>query len=190
MSDAIAVSGEDEPAWVSEVFGFWFSELAEADWFRKSDAVDALIRERFLGLHGALLAGGVADAAPRVTRAAIIVFDQFSRNMFRGTARAFAADPLALQLARSAVAKGVDAGVTKNERLFLYMPFEHSENAADQALSVDLIATLDSAELMRYAIAHRDIITRFGRFPHRNAMLGRISTPEELEFLTQPGSAF
>ncbi len=182
----------DEPAWVSDVLRFWFGELAEAEWFRKSDATDALIRQRFMGLHEKLLADGEAspEAGARTLLAAIIVLDQFSRNMFRGTARAFAADPYALHMARAAVAKGLDQDRSKTERLFMYLPFEHSEDFADQEISVALMAKLEDEELLGYATAHRDIIKRFGRFPHRNALLGRQSTEEEIEFLKQPGSSF
>jgi uncharacterized protein (DUF924 family) len=173
------------------VLDFWFSEIPEADWFRKNDALDAVIRERFLLLHEELvMRGGKLDAAPRETLATIIVLDQFSRNMFRGTAKAFATDALALKLACGVVDGGLDAGFSKNERLFVYLPFEHSEQLSDQQRSVTLFRALQDEELLKYAIAHHDIIARFGRFPHRNGILGRTSTPEEIEFLQQPGSAF
>jgi uncharacterized protein (DUF924 family) len=181
-----------EPGWVTDVLNFWFSELTKDDWFRKSDVVDGTIRKRFLALHEGLVAtGGVADgAAPREILAAIIVFDQFSRNLFRGEARAFAADALALGLARAAVDRGIDASMTGDERLFLYMPFEHSEDIADQEKSVELTLKLGDEGLLHYATAHRNIISRFGRFPHRNAVLGRPSTDDEIEFLKQAGSPF
>lgn len=185
-------SDRNKPKWVDEVLDFWFSESTAEDWFRKDDALDDLMRRRFLALHQALMQEPVmADGTnPRVILAKIIVFDQFSRNMFRGTPRAFASDTLALTLARSAVNHGLDRDMTKDERLFLYLPFEHNENIDDQRLSVALIEKLGDAELTHYAVAHRDIINRFGRFPHRNAILGRVSTGEEVEFLTQPGSSF
>jgi uncharacterized protein (DUF924 family) len=181
-----------EPGWVADVLNFWFSELTKDDWFRKSDVVDGTIRKRFLALHEGLVAtGGVADgAAPREILAAIIVFDQFSRNLFRGEARAFAADALALGLARAAVDRGIDASMTGDERLFLYMPFEHSEDIADQEKSVELTLKLGDEGLLHYATAHRNFISRFGRFPHRNAALGRPSTDDEIEFLKQAGSPF
>jgi uncharacterized protein (DUF924 family) len=122
--------------------------------------------------------------------ATLIVLDQFSRNMFRGSAKAFAADGSALALPRAAVDAGLDRQLDTEARLFIYLPFEHSEDLRDQTRSVELIAALDNPEWDRYAIAHRDIIERFGRFPHRNEALGRASTDEETAFLEQPGSSF
>ncbi len=185
------MSNPYQSSWVSEVLAFWFSEIPEADWFRKNDPLDSVIRERFLLQHEKLLSDNMPDGLDgRETLATIIVLDQFSRNMFRGTAKAFAADGLAIQLARGMVDAGLDAGFSKNERLFVYLPFEHSENLADQQRSVTLFRSLQDEELLKYAIAHHDIVARFGRFPHRNDILGRASTPEEIEFLKQPGSAF
>ena len=192
MSDNQSNSQSAELAWVGEVLRFWFDETAPADWFKKSDLLDAQIRQRFLALHEQLASPGGDNAAaqPRQTLASVIVLDQFSRNLFRGSARAFAADPAALQLARAAIERGFDAGMTKHQRLFLYLPFEHSENAGDQALSLAMISALGDAELTRYAEAHKVIIDRFGRFPHRNAALGRVSSAEETAFLKQPMSSF
>ena len=174
-------------AWVEGVLRFWFAELREADWWTKSAANDAKIRERFLDLHAHLVAadGGVSGTA-RPALAAVIVLDQFSRNIFRGTPRAFAADPIARRLARDAVASGFDAELQPRERLFLYLPFEHSEDRADQALSVELIARLGREDWTRYALAHQSVVDRFGRFPHRNAVLGRESTAEEIVALRDP----
>jgi uncharacterized protein (DUF924 family) len=178
--------------WVGDVLRFWFEETKSQQWFEKSEAFDAEVRRRFLTLHEAVAARPaqalLADA--RMALAAIVVLDQMSRNMFRGSPRAFAADAKALELAVAAIAQGFDRGMTKDERLFLYLPFEHAESREMQARSVVLMAGLGDPELTRYAEAHRVIIDRFGRFPHRNAMLGRPSTPEEIEFLTQPGSSF
>jgi uncharacterized protein (DUF924 family) len=178
--------------WADEVLDFWFRELDRKAWFEKSDATDALIRDRFLALHERLAHRVSSGAAldPRAILAAVIVFDQFPRNMFRGTPRAFATDPLALALARQMVDAGLDRDLSKDERMFLYLPFEHSEQAGDQAQCCSLFASLEDPELMRYAQAHKDIVDRFARFPHRNAILGRVSTPEEIEFLTRPGSSF
>jgi uncharacterized protein (DUF924 family) len=178
--------------WADEVLHFWFHELDRKAWFEKSDATDVLIRDRFLALHERLAHEVSPQAAldPRAMLAAIIVFDQFPRNMFRGTPRAFATDPLALALARQGVDAGLDRDLSKDERMFLYLPFEHSEQTAEQARCCALFALLEDSELLRYAQAHKDIIDRFGRFPHRNAILGRASTPEEVEFLRQPGSSF
>jgi uncharacterized protein (DUF924 family) len=185
-------AAKSESSWVGDVLWFWFKELVSEDWFRENDKVDHSIRQRFLRLHETLVAeGGVAgDANARTSLAAIIVLDQFSRNMFRGLPRAFATDVIALELARSAIARGVDHELTNDERLFLYLPFEHSENVDDQARSEELVSKLNDEKLTRYAAAHRDIINRFGRFPHRNALLERVSTPEEVEFLKHPGSGF
>jgi uncharacterized protein (DUF924 family) len=127
-----------------------------------------------------------AETAP----AAVIVLDQMSRNIFRDTPRAFATDPQALWLAEAAIIRGFDAGLTKDQRLFLYLPFGHSEDRQSQARSVALIASLGDPELQKLAEAHKAVIDRFGRFPHRNGVLGRISTPEETEFLKRPDSSF
>ena len=178
--------------WADEILDFWFRELDREAWFTKSDETDTLIRGRFLALHDQLVREVSSQSAldPRATLAAVIAFDQFPRNMFRGTPRAFATDPAALALARQAVDAGLDRAFSKDERMFLYLPFEHCEQVADQIRSCALFASLDDPELMRYAQAHKDIIDRFGRFPHRNTILGRASTPEEIEFLKQPGSSF
>jgi uncharacterized protein (DUF924 family) len=183
---------EPEPAWVDDVLSFWFAELDREAWFRKSESMDALIRERFGKVHEqvAALPIDTALASPRRALAAVVVLDQFSRNLFRGTPRAFDSDPNAREIARSAIARSFDQGFDVHGRSFLYMPFEHSEDAADQELAVSLLGALGDEEYTRFAIAHRDIIARFGRFPHRNAVLGRASTPEEAEFLRQPGSSF
>jgi uncharacterized protein (DUF924 family) len=170
----------DEPAWVGEVLEFWFGELAPADWFARSDALDARIRERFGALHAHLLA----------TQAREVELHQFSRNLHRGSAQAFAGDELARQLAREAIACGEDSRLPPEQRLFLYLPFEHSEELADQDLSVCLHEQLGNEYWTRYARAHRDLVARFGRFPHRNAALGRESTPEELAAMSAPMGSF
>lgn len=180
-----------EPAWVGDVLRFWFEEVAHADWFKKNDALDAQIRDHFLTLHARLLAeDGHGLETPRAMLAAVIVLDQFSRNIFRNDTRAYAADPLARRIARSVIDQGLDAAMAAQEKRFLYLPFEHSEDASDQRLSVKLIEPLSDPEMTKYAIAHQVIIDRFGRFPHRNAILGRRSTPEEIEFLKLPMSSF
>jgi uncharacterized protein (DUF924 family) len=173
-----------EPDWVSEVLDFWFEELGEAGWFAKNERIDAQARERFLSLHERLVADdGIDCAIARPLLAAIIVLDQLSRNLFRDTPRAYAADPIARRLARSAIAQDFDHAMTAQERLFLYLPFEHSEDRADQALAVQLIEGLGNAQWTRDALAHRSIIDRFGRFPHRNAILNRPSSAAEIECL-------
>jgi uncharacterized protein (DUF924 family) len=129
-------------------------------------------------------------ANANIALAAVIVLDQFSRNMFRGTPRAFASDGRAFNLADVAIAKGFSEVLNPDGRLFLYLPFEHCENIEAQHRSVALISALGDSDLTKYAEAHRDIIVRFGRFPHRNTILGRTSTAEEIEFLKSPGSSF
>jgi uncharacterized protein (DUF924 family) len=180
-----------EPAWVAEVLEFWFAELTPEDWWTKSDSVDARIRARFLELHERIAAADGGDPeGPLATLATVIVLDQFPRNMFRNTPRAFATDPLARRIAARAVARGLDTTLRTEERLFLYLPFEHSENHDDQALSVQLFSKLGHDEWLRFAVAHQSIIERFGRFPHRNAVLGRPSTAEELAALQDPANSF
>jgi uncharacterized protein (DUF924 family) len=173
-----------EPAWVGDVLRFWFEELSETDWFRTHHDIDAQIRDRFLPLHARLIEqNGGGAVTPRSMLAAVIVLDQFSRNVFRSDPRAYAADPIARRLARSAVEQGFDTAMSAAERMFLYLPFEHSEDAADQLLSLNLFTSLGNDDWTGYAAGHKSIIDRFGRFPHRNAVLGRNSTPDEVEFL-------
>jgi uncharacterized protein (DUF924 family) len=180
-----------EPPWVGDVLDFWFRKVGTRHWFSKSAEIDAEVRSRFLRLHERIVAGEVTGfESPRAALAAVIVLDQFSRNMFRDTPRAFATDPLARRLAREAIARGFDGGLKGEERLFLYLPFEHSEDREDQALSCELIGNLGNDYWTEYARAHKAIIDRFGRFPHRNALLGRESTPEELELLRDPKASF
>jgi uncharacterized protein (DUF924 family) len=180
-----------EPDWATEVLHFWFEELREADWFAKSGPIDARISERFLSLHERLAVDdGIDGTMPRQLLAGVIVLDQFSRNLFRDTPRAYAADPMARRLARSAIAQGFDDAMTAQERLFLYLPFEHSEDRADQALAVRLIARVNNADWTRDALAHKAIIDRFGRFPHRNAILNRDSSADEVALLQRPEAWF
>jgi uncharacterized protein (DUF924 family) len=191
MSGISPTSDIVEPAWVSKVLRFWFDELGEAHWYAKSEDVDARIRARFLSLHERILAqDGFVATTPRALLAAVIVLDQFSRNLFRGTPRAFAADPTARQLSRTTIGQGFDLAMNKAERLFLYLPFEHSENLEDQALAVELIARLGNADWTHYAVAHKAIIDQFGRFPHRNAILSRPSSESEIALLKNPKDWF
>jgi uncharacterized protein (DUF924 family) len=177
-----------DPPWATEVLCFWFNELGEAHWFVRSDKIDAQIRGRFIALHEWVVANdGAVATTQRSVLAAVIVLDQFSRNLFRGTPRAFAVDTLARRLSRSVLNKGLDLGMEEQERLFLYMPFEHSEDREDQALAVELIARLGNKKWTRDATAHKAIIDRFGRFPHRNAILNRHSSADELALLLYPG---
>jgi uncharacterized protein (DUF924 family) len=184
-----------------DVLDFWFGatdqvQTKRPQWFRKSTAFDAEIRHRFLATHAAAVAGHLDawQATPRGALALVVVLDQFSRNLFRDSPAAFAADPEALPVARRMVATGSDRRLTPLERGFVYLPFEHSEALADQEEAMSLFAELrrfpETSDLYDWAEKHHHVIARFGRFPHRNAVLGRASTAEELVFLTEPGSRF
>ena len=191
MSDVDSKTLDAEPTWVGEVIHFWFEDLTEAQWYAKNDYIDSVIRDRFFSLHERLATqDGLGVAEPRSILAAVIVLDQFSRNLFRGDPRAYAVDSIARRLARTAVEQGFDIFMTKQERLFLYHPFEHSEYREDQAFALRLITQLENEGWTEYAMAHKVIIDRFGRFPHRNAVLNRPSTADELEFLTDPTNSF
>jgi uncharacterized protein (DUF924 family) len=171
--------------WVTDVLTFWFDELTFDDWFRGGEQVDEMIQLRFSGLHQEL-ASGLPEGAlgdPRTALAAVIVLDQFSRNLFRGTERAFATDDPALTIAKDAVDHGLDEGMSGDERLFLYLPFEHSEVLADGERCVSLFQSLGHEAGLAAAIEHRDILARFGRYPHRNKVLGRENTAQEAAFL-------
>jgi len=171
--------------WIEEILSFWFEEVGEKRWFDSSPELDQAIRDRFGALYERL-AANLPDKAikdQRAALAAVILFDQFPRNMQRGTAAAFVTDDLALRIARDALDRNFDDGLTPGEKQFLYMPFMHSEVSADQEHAVMLFKALGNEEALRYAIEHRDIIERFGRFPHRNRALGRESTQDELAFL-------
>ena len=187
----------------ADVLDFWFGAAdssergtARAAWFRKSREFDDELRDRFLGTWATAARGELErwSATPLAALALVIVLDQFPRNMFRGTARAFASDALALAAARGALENGFDGPLRPVERQFFYLPFEHAEGIAEQRRSVELFARLqgelEGESWMEYPRRHHDIVARFGRFPHRNAILGRVSTPEELAFLEQPGSSF
>jgi uncharacterized protein (DUF924 family) len=172
------------------VLAFW-REAGPAKWFHKANAYDDEIRARFLELHEMAAAGELAtwEAAAASALALVIVLDQFPRNMFRGSARAFAADALARAVADRAVARGFDQQVPADERMFFYLPFEHSEDIPDQQRSVALFSATGDADSLKWAEKHADIIRRFGRFPHRNAVLGRTTTAEEQAFLDAGGFA-
>lgn len=171
--------------WKAEILDFWFGELSPEQWFDSTPELDQTMRERFGALHERIASALPVEAQEdaRAALAAIIALDQFPRNMFRGTAQAFASDNQAVALARNAVARGLDADLAPEERQFLYMPLMHSEVVADQEHCVSLFADLENSEGLRYAEEHRDIVARFGRFPHRNKPLDRESTPEERDFL-------
>jgi uncharacterized protein (DUF924 family) len=181
----------------AEVLGFWFgSGGRDKRWFEKNAAFDREIATRFLALHDEARSGRLArwQRNRADCLALIVVLDQFSRNMYRGTARAFATDAVALGAAQHAVASGFDRSMQPVERMFVYLPFEHAESLEEQAKACELTKPLidfpETADAYRFALLHRDVIARFGRFPHRNALLGRVSTPEEAEFLQGPGSKF
>jgi uncharacterized protein (DUF924 family) len=178
------------PATPAEVFAFW-REAGPDKWFEKDDAFDAAIRARFLDTYESAAAGRLAawedDAESAL--ALTIVLDQFPRNMFRGEARAFAADPLARVVADRAIARGFDRPYVPPERRFFYLPFMHAENLADQERCIALCRAAADDEGVKYAELHADIIRRFGRFPHRNQVLGRATTPEEQAFLDGGGFA-
>jgi len=185
------------------VLDFWFGAPGAPEygkprdaWFESDPAFDARIRETFGALHRRAVAGELgrwADGA-RSCLALIVLLDQFSRNLHRDDPRAFAADDQARSLARQAIARGFDKAVLPEMRTFFYLPFEHSEDAADQALSMKLFeandGVADHAQYVDFARRHREVIARFGRFPHRNAVLGRPSTEAEAEFLRQTGRGF
>jgi uncharacterized protein (DUF924 family) len=190
----------------AEILAFWFGAPDDpafgqprGAWFRKDAEFDATIRSRFLACVEAALAGQLADWANdrEGLLALLILLDQFPRNLFRGEARAFAGDAQARALAEKAVAAGWDKALSAGEKLFVYLPFEHSEALADQQRSLELFAALAAEHpgtatdgYADYARRHYDVIARFGRFPHRNAALGRASTPDEAAYLAQPGSGF
>ncbi|HLS85125.1 MAG TPA: DUF924 family protein [Burkholderiales bacterium] len=182
---------------LEEVLAFWFPGPGrDKRWFDKDPEFDETVRRRFLAVHEAAAAGRLDSwmATARGCLALILVLDQFPRNMFRGTARAFATDAKALEVARHAVEKGYDRSLSPVERLFVYLPFEHAESLEAQDMACRLTEPLnaypETHDAHAYALRHREIIQRFGRFPHRNAALGRESTPEEVAFLATPGSSF
>ena len=185
------------------IIDFWFGPpgsdergRSRAIWFKKDAAFDAALHAQFGVVHGEAAAGRLSawESTPASALALLIVLDQFSRNLFRGEPASFACDAAALGLAGRMLAQGWDQALLPVMRSFVYLPFEHSENLADQDEAVRLFALLESEPattgLLVWAEKHRGVIRRFGRFPHRNAILGRVSTPEEITFLTQPDSSF
>ena len=176
------------PAAPEAVLSFWRA-AGPKRWFAVDSAFDAEIRERFLATHEAAAAGRLTaweDTADGVL-ALLIALDQFPRNMFRGTVRAFSTDALARAATRRAIERGFDRAFPMPERNFFYLPFEHSEKLADQEHGVALTEATGDTEAVKWAKVHLDVIRRFGRFPHRNASLGRVSTPEEIAFLEDGG---
>ena len=174
----------------AEVISFW-REAGPKRWFNKDPAFDEEIRARFLTTHEAAAAGKLSDweQSAQGALALLILLDQFPRNMFRGEARAFATDPLARAIAAGAIVRGFDSRAPEGMRGFFYLPFEHSEDLADQERCVAFHQAAGDADGLKWAEIHADIIRRFGRFPHRNAALGRVTTPEEQAFLDGGGFA-
>ena len=170
------------------VLAFW-REAGSKKWFEKDLAFDDDIRARFLETYEAAAANKMAnwEQTPEGALALILVLDQFPRNMFRGDARTYATDPLALAAAERALVRGFDRDMVLDDRQFFYLPFEHSEHMPDQERCCALFRATGDAELLKWAELHADIIRRFGRFPHRNAMLGRDTTLEEQAFLDGGG---
>ncbi len=175
-----------------DVLRFWFEEIQPAQWWKVDPALDHTMATRFAALHTAAQGGELwewrVDAHGRL--AEIVVLDQFSRNLFRGTARAFASDAVALVLAQECVAGRHDQALPPERRAFVYMPLMHSESRAVHTHAEALFVALGSANSLDFERRHKAIVDRFGRYPHRNEALGRASTPDELVFLSQPGSRF
>jgi len=186
----------------AEIGEFWFSEKARRLWFEKNQAFDDEIRTRFGATVAAACAGELDGwaATPESCLILLVVLDQLTRNIFRGTPRAFAADAKARGIAGTAIDRGLDQQTALDRRFFFYLPFEHSEDAADQRRSAALFRAWAEAhrgagrdrafDQLTYVLRHQEAIERFGRFPHRNAILGRESTAEEIEFLKEPKSSF
>lgn len=175
-----------------DILDFWFNQLTPEQWWAKDDQLDAEIKHRFSAIHSKAARCELFDwrIAAKGRLAEIIILDQFSRNIFRDTPQAFANDALALALAQEALAVNADKALSPTECAFLYMPFMHSESAEIHQIAVALYSAPGLEKNLDFERQHQAIITRFGRYPHRNNILGRESTAEELEFLKQPGSSF
>lgn len=174
------------------ILKFWFEDTQPKQYFKKDPEFDALIRKRFLDVHRAAAQGELYGwrTKPEGRLAEIVVLDQFSRNLFRDSSRAFACDGMALVLAQEAVSAGADRTLPAKQRAFLYMPYMHSESRAIHAVAEQLFSQPGLEANLKYELKHKAIIDRFGRYPHRNAVLERESTVEEHAFLTQSGSSF
>ncbi|WP_448503110.1 DUF924 family protein [Sphingomonas sp.] len=192
MSNDLGSANAEVHALAGDVLAFWFDEVSAEQRFVRDEALDARIAERFGDLRDDVYRSRAVAwrTTPDATFAAIILLDQFSRNIHRGTERAFEADPLALALAREMIAKGWDRQLPPDRRAFVYLPFMHSEDAGVQAESVALYEELGIEENRTFARDHADVIARFGRFPGRNAALGRDSSAEEADYLSQPGAGW
>ena len=183
---------DDEEEGIDAVLSFWFKENGPKQWFTKDVPLDDAIRARFGALQARAVNGELADwrQTARGALAEIIVLDQFPRNLYRDDARAFACDTQALDAAKAALAIGFDQALGETERVFMYLPFEHSEAAEDHKISVKHCAALSDPSCLEWAEKHKAIIDRFGRYPHPNAALGRESTAEEVAFLEEDGASF
>ncbi|ANS42005.1 DUF924 family protein [Serratia inhibens] len=175
-----------------QVIDFWFEEIDPVMWFKKDDDFDSRLQVRFGELWHAAAAGELAHWRETIEGrlAEVIVLDQFSRNLYRGTPRAFSSDCMALVLAQEAIRSGQCEQLSREQRGFLYLPFMHSESAVIHQQALALYTELNNGDQLEFELRHKAIIDRFGRYPHRNAILGRISTPEEAAFLLLPGSGF
>lgn len=176
-----------------DILEFWFSEAARPSWFKASAAFDRAVENALRPAYEQALAGRLEAwrSSAEGCLALCLLLDQVPRNLFRGTAQAYSSDEAAREVCRQALAQGFDQELAAEQRLFIYLPLEHSENLADQEDCCTLIAALDGeASWVDYALRHREIIARFGRFPHRNAVLGRESSAAEQAFLSGPGSSF
>lgn len=176
----------------NDILNFWFNELTPQQWWAKDEQLDADIKQRFSAIHAQAARCELFDwrIAAKGRLAEIIILDQFSRNIFRDTPQAFVNDPLALALAQEALAVDADKALSPAERSFLYLPFMHSESPVIHKVAVSLYSVPGLEGNLDFELQHQNIIDRFGRYPHRNEVLGRESTPEELAFLTEPGSSF
>ena len=175
-----------------EVIAFWFDEISPKAWWQKDDDFDSLIKQRFGHLHDQAIASELFEWRETAlgSLAEVIVLDQFSRNIYRDSVQAFAFDSLALALAQTAVSKGYDLEVSEPQRSFFYLPFMHSESKVIHQQAVHLYTNLGNPDNLEFELKHKRIIDQFGRYPHRNQVLGRQSTIEEMEFLKQPGTSF
>ncbi len=176
----------------NEVLNFWFDEISPEKWWLKDLTFDQEIKQRFINVHSA---ANIAELftwreTPQGRLAEIIVLDQFSRNIYRDTPKSFASDSLALVLAQEAIALGIDMKVAENQRSFFYLPFMHSESMVIHQQALVLYEKLGNANSLAFEIKHLAIIKKFGRYPHRNTILGRSSTADEVSFLQQPNSSF
>lgn len=176
----------------NNVLSFWFEDIEQSKWWVKDENFDCLIKDKFIDLHESANKGELFEwrKTAKGRLAEIIILDQFSRNMFRDTPQSFSSDSLALILAQEAIALGADLELSQSERSFLYMPFMHSESLKIHEVAVTLYEANGVQSSVEFEMKHKKIIETFGRYPHRNNILGRASTETEIQFLTQPNSSF